>query len=281
MESPNFIRPKGARPACALPTGLVPHMRVSAKHRRQRLLIVLATAGVFLGMAWSAANGLSANAGPMAVLRLLPYLVGLAAAILAGKKRPVTEFAFSLATGVYWLLAVGNLLGKSQPAHQLIEHAAQLLMPFLCWMLVFRGWQNKRPPELLMAVALSLAFVAHGLYALGWPHAVPGHFLAMTQRAFGLGPGDAQTLLRVAGTLDLSVALAIWLPGVQRAAAVYMIAWGFLTAWARPWVHLDSAGGWEAFWLYGDELLVRAPHYLLPAALLLVPGRAFAQIGAD
>ncbi|MFW5659342.1 MAG: hypothetical protein ACOCZ8_05125, partial [Bacteroidota bacterium] len=72
----------------------------------------------------------------------------------------------------------------------------------------------------------------------------------------------------VAGVLDFIVAAGIFWRPTRKACYVYMVAWGFLTAFARLYTNYTGwafVGPFLARWLW--EFLVRTPHWGLPWVL--------------
>lgn len=139
-----------------------------------------------------------------------------------------------------------------------IEHALQVFTPFALLMILGRA--KTRPTWILLTIAaISLTFVGHGLYALGF-HAVPLNFQTMTMKLLGCEQETALLFLRIVGWLDLVAVVGLWFPTTRRWALFYMIAWGAATALARPLAY-GSLDPWLA------EMLVRTPHWLFPLLL--------------
>ncbi len=159
---------------------------------------------------------------------------------------------------------------------QLLEQAGQVALPLvLCLALCGGGCRGGRA---LASVAIAITFIAHGLFAINlqadltWlNHPRPGKFTEMTMRCLGLGTEPAANrILVAAGILDFVVALLIFVPGLTRRLALgYMVAWGFLTALARPWAYFDAAESADSLNAWLPEALQRAPHFAIPLYLLL------------
>lgn len=149
---------------------------------------------------------------------------------------------------------------------QLIEHACQLAAPIL-----LTRWHRVGADKkwgVILKVAISLTFIGHGLYAVGY-HPQPGPFNDMLLNIFGMSDPTANVVLIIAGILDFVCAVAIWLPIVQKPFVWYLIIWGFLTALARV-----ASGFSSGLILYTleqtwHESLFRLAHGILP--LLLLP----------
>jgi len=126
--------------------------------------------------------------------------------------------------------------------------------------------------------AVALTFFCHGLFAFGvsFPavpllhHPTPLAFIEMTQACLGIETTEAAAaFLRVAGIIDFVVAIAVFLPKGRALPLAYMALWGFLTALARPWAHVDLSHPVETLVRWFPEFLYRTPHWALPLLMLL------------
>lgn len=126
---------------------------------------------------------------------------------------------------------------------------------------------NVRPLVSWIArVAVALAFIGHGLPALGVVTPSEKWFF-MIESTIELEKEAATTFLLVVGILDVIAAVLILLPKRRLVilGLVYCAVWGLLTAMARPVAHFTTEGldPWLA------EGLLRFPHGLVPLYLLL------------
>lgn len=157
---------------------------------------------------------------------------------------------------------------------QLFEHSSQFCLPLVLALFVWRkAW------TLLAQLALAATFIAHGLFAIDLPseivwlnHPQPGNFVEMTMLCLGLeSEAAAIRVLLVAGIADFVAAGLIFLRGWPRAIGlVYMLAWGFLTALARPWAYFEPTAASATLLRWIPEMLYRAPHFGLPFCLLVL-----------
>ena len=191
--------------------------------------------------------------------------------------------AFMLCAVVPWLVTVGRLrwtrwllcvaglflaldaLGRwvavDWELGMAIEHSLQVVSPFALLIAVHGGLG--RVWCLTVAIAASLTFAGHGLYALGF-HAVPLIFKTMTMRILGCDLDTAIVVLQIAGWLDLVAVLVLWFNPLRRWSLCYMILWGGATALARLWAHVElGLDPWLA------ETLVRTAHWALPLLLIV------------
>lgn len=144
-----------------------------------------------------------------------------------------------------------------------LEHTLAWSTPLLLW-----GYWRRLPRRSYLArLAVAATFTGHGLFALGWPYATPPHFVFMTQSILGVSTNTALGLLRVAGSLDLLVSLAIFVPRVWRLALIYAVIWGSLTALARPMAYVTTESLLPDLHRWVMEMLWRLPHALVPLAL--------------
>jgi hypothetical protein len=157
---------------------------------------------------------------------------------------------------------------------QFFENAGQFCLPLV--LALFVGGRDAWRP--VAKVGLAATFIGHGLFAIGLPseitwlnHPRPGSFTEMTMLCLKFETeAAAGRLLLAAGIIDLVAAVMIFLRGWPRAAGlVYMIAWGFMTALARPWAYFEPTAASETLVRWIPEMLYRFPHFGLPLCLLL------------
>lgn len=154
----------------------------------------------------------------------------------------------------------------------LFEFSAQLMVSLLFLMV---GANNEKWVKCGL-VTIVLTFVCHGLYAVGlFP--VPQKFVAMTIRTFHCNREAALMFLRIAGVLDFIVATLLFVPNkrVVKLALLYMVVWGFATAFARWYTHFYWFDAWRSTFQWISAFLIRTPHFLIPLALLSVRGISF------
>lgn len=151
---------------------------------------------------------------------------------------------------------------------ELIEYSAQVVCPFLLYALLYRHTTSEK---LILAglVAVSLTFIGHGLFAIGY-YPVPGNFQQMMVNFFGLPETVARRWLFYAGVMDMVVAAGIFVTPLRAPLLVYAACWGFVTAFARLVANYDAHIPlyWLNLWLF--ETLVRIPNGGLPVFLMLV-----------
>lgn len=118
----------------------------------------------------------------------------------------------------------------------------------------------------MLKVAVSVTFIAHGLYAIGIPF-YPGHFIDMTIKITGLTEDQSKVFLTIAGALDIIAAVSIYFKSISKYALLYVFIWGLLTASARivAGFNLDYAMYSIHNSLY--TTIYRLPHGLIAAIL--------------
>ena len=153
---------------------------------------------------------------------------------------------------------IGRWIDADRELGMVIEHALQVASPFLLLMALSsiseRVWMQS------VAVAASLTFIGHGLYAIGF-YSVPLIFQTMTMQILDCEQNTALTFLIIAGVLDFIAVTGLWISFTRSWALIYMIGWGATTALARVWAH-NGIDPWLA------ETLVRTSHWSLPLILL-------------
>jgi hypothetical protein len=147
----------------------------------------------------------------------------------------------------------------------LCEHSLQVTLPFGCLlMLPYTPQEWEKPAEKLIQCTLTLCFIGHGLYALNISP-LPAEFLNMTMNVTHLSEGGARYFLSIFGSLDLIMAVLVWIPihELRRSALIYMMIWGLLTALARPF-GLPVTTFLDRLIIWGPEALWRLSHALVP-----------------
>lgn len=159
-------------------------------------------------------------------------------------------------------------------AGQFFEYTLQFASPaLLAWAAARTARLEEAPIRWALAIGIALTFTCHGLYAFGY-YPRPGQFVFMTMSILGVDDNTAVLFLIVAGALDFILSAFIFLPAKwARPFVGYAVLWGLATTLARPLAYAQVAA-WDTVllqWLH--EAVMRAPHFLLPLALLLIVGQ--------
>lgn len=149
----------------------------------------------------------------------------------------------------------------------LLEEAVRIASPLV--LIIFLATPKmscnglfRRGGMLLLLIATSTTFAFHGYKAIE----LYGTFLdyILLSHPFGVtlveDQGTAEVILTVIGWVDIGLAISL-LVFRYRAIAIYMSAWGFLTALSRM-----TAGGWEAW----PEVFIRAANAGAPLTLFFL-----------
>lgn len=208
---------------------------------------------LFMDADWSElAAARAERAGSFAMLAAIPFLYTRFA-----KPAALVVFAWLLANAIAQALVEPWLPALVVPA-QAARWAAPLALMF-----------NR--PQWLLRGAIALTFAAHGVEAL-YAHPL---FVDYLIRGFGrvsldVGQNSAESMLLAIGVIDLLVAVLILLPKRLLPVALYMAAWGFLTALARMlFAGLDA---WP-------DALIRVTNGAVPLTLALLWVRANRESG--
>ena len=130
-----------------------------------------------------------------------------------------------LKIGIVILLILTFLIFKSKNFRllEVFEMLIQLSLPIA---LILSFKIHPRHISLLLKIAISLTFIAHGLYAMGIPFR-PGHFIDMTIGITGLNEDQSKIFLTVAGALDIVAAVLIYFKRTVRVGLLYIFIWGY------------------------------------------------------
>lgn len=195
----------------------------------------------------------------------LLFLVCALAAVRVGRDSSYAKAVLWLGAGALLLLSLVLFKDKFYQIPQLMEYSLQWSSPLL--LLLFLA-DNPRV-WLWARWAVAFTFVGHGVYALGWLP-VPVHFMEMSMGILGLDEDAARLFLRVAGLLDMWVAVSMFLPGRwRRSGLVYAVLWGGLTALARVVYDFQWELPWQSLAQGLPGTVYRFPHALVPLWLLL------------
>jgi hypothetical protein len=181
-----------------------------------------------------------------------------------------SRFCLLLGSGSLFLLSGLYSFEKGLQLGQFLEHFAQASSPL--FLVIFeKNHQFIRDDfwfKFTLRLAISLTFVGHGLYAIGY-YPVPGHFVDMVITLVGPRESHALGLLYYAGIMDFSIAILIFIPLINRSFIIFAFCWGAMTSLARPLSFIESEFLLSSAnqWMY--ELVIRLPHALIPLALFL------------
>lgn len=174
----------------------------------------------------------------------------------------------------------GYFVGKHYWYGTLFEQSAQFFTPLL--FLWYCSGRNDARALLIAKIAISITFICHGLFAIGY-YPQPGNFADMMIIGFGMNEDVAREALVDIAWLDFVFAGFVLLPfnmfygkevwkKILRVFFIflvgYAIVWGFMTALARIYTHFDTRFLWQSFEGFFHQFLVRIPHGVLPLIIL-------------
>lgn len=171
--------------------------------------------------------------------------------------------------GLLVMLSYAKYLSANQQLPMFVEHGGQMLIPVILVLALAFGVRH-RATVITAMVAFVMIFAGHGAYALGYPCPTPANFLGMTSIILHLEAETARIFLRVAGLLDILVCIGLFFRPLRRASALYAAVWGFLTALARPVAGMSPGLNYWGADQYLHEVVLRAPHFMIPLYLLFL-----------
>lgn len=168
------------------------------------------------------------------------------------------------------LVLLSILITKEKFYHtaMFFEHSIQFSVPFI--LLYFLKKPNITQLTQILKAIIAIAFICHGLYAIGALYPIPGNFVTMTLNILPVSESTAKQLLFVMGILDFIVALCLYIPKCAKSALAYAFIWGILTAFARIFSALTYDVSVDIFHQYFYLTLYRIPHGLVPLLTLLI-----------
>lgn len=194
------------------------------------------------------------------------FLIAALSTFFISSKAHYLKWPIYLGTLGLGIVCFAEFYAKNFYVGQLLEHSAQLTIP-LFLISATKNW-NRQRLLLLMKIAISITFIAHGFFAIGY-YPQPGYYIDMMIKGFGVQENLARNSLIFFGLLDFLFALAIFLPKVSKPALIYGIIWGFITALARVSTNFSFDFISNSISQYVHEFLIRVPHFILPLIILL------------
>jgi len=225
-----------------------------------------------LDISWDEFVGSGANDGliqkGIAQIGWLYLICGITA--LTVRKKSWIQMAILIGgSGLLFVLSYAKYLGAQEQLPMLVEHGGQILMPVILVLALTAGIRH-RITTTAAIVAVIMTFAGHGAYALGFHWPTPGNFFGMTSLILRVETETARVILQIAGVLDLLVCIGLLIPTLRRGAAFYAVAWGFLTAIARPLAGMSTELNYWGADQFIHEAILRGPHFIIPLYLLFL-----------
>ncbi len=224
-----------------------------------------------LGISWDEFVGTGANDGVVQKWLARIYWLYLALSILSltVRRRAWLQMTTLVGgSGLLVILSYAKYLSAQRQLPMFIEHGGQMLIPILLVMALSIGVRHSVTIATAV-VAFWMVFAGHGSYALDlWP--TPATFYAMTSVVLHVDYETAVVIIRIAGILDFLVCVGIFIPYLRWPCLVYAVAWGFLTAIARPVAGMSTSLNYWGADQFIHEAVIRAPHFLIPLYLFII-----------
>jgi len=200
------------------------------------------------------------------------YAACTVAALIAGRESFVrSRLAATVmigGAGLLVILSYAKYVAAQRQLPMFIEYGGQMLMPVVFVLALTVGVRHRVTVATAM-IAMMMTFAGHGAYALNlWP--TPATFHAMISITTGAEYETTQTILLIAGILDIVVCVGIFVPWTRRASALYAAVWGLMTAIARPLAGMSWGLNYWGADQFLHETILRAPHFLIPLYLFLL-----------
>ncbi|EGV42424.1 hypothetical protein BZARG_2291 [Bizionia argentinensis JUB59] len=180
-------------------------------------------------------------------------------------------YKIMLFIGGLLLLLLSLLLTKSEFYHisMFFEHTIQFGSPFIL-LYLFKVKHDLNKLIIPLKVIIAVAFISHGVYAIGTIYPLPANFVTMSLNILPVTENLAKELLFTAGILDFIVAILIFVPKTSRIALVYAAFWGVITALARVISGLTYEVSFLTLHQYLFETIYRTAHGIIPFACFMI-----------
>ncbi|WP_179344965.1 hypothetical protein [Winogradskyella ursingii] len=154
---------------------------------------------------------------------------------------------------------------------KLFELSMQFAAPII--LLLYGSNMNSKKVLLILKITTALTFIPHGLFAMGLIY-LPGHFVDMTILIFGVNEAQATSFLFIVGLLDVICSFLIFIPGISKYVLIYMVFWGFATAFARVFAGFNQNFLWSSLHNNAYLTVYRLAHGFVPLIALLLEHNA-------
>ena len=170
---------------------------------------------------------------------------------------------------IMFFLALSIAKEKNYAVLQIFELFIQMSVPVALLLVKQEDEAHLDKIKLVLKLAISATFMAHGLFALGIIY-YPANFVDMTTGILGFTEAQAKVFLTTAGILDLITAVLLYFSKTIKIALSYALIWGFLTALARVVYGFNADFIVTSIHdsLYGT--VYRLPHGLTASIILLI-----------
>ena len=199
------------------------------------------------------------------------FIVAAITALFWEKIRPdyLKRSIIYIGTGIMILLALATAKEKDYAVLQILELFIQISAPVVLLLVKQVTQANLDKIKLVLKIAISATFMAHGLFALGMIY-YPVNFVDMTTGILSLTESQAKVFLTTVGILDIITAALLYFPKTLKIGLRYALIWGFITALARVvyGFNADLIAVSIHDSLYGT--IYRLPHGLTAGVILLI-----------
>lgn len=227
------------------------------------------------GFSWDEYVGTGANDGLVQKwIRSIAWLYMVCSIItLTVRKKSYIQMAALIGgSGLLVILSFAKYLNAQKQLPMFIEHGGQILIPLILVLALVLGVRH-RVTIWVAIFAMIMTFAGHGFYAFGFYWMTPANFYGMTSVILHVEHETARIFLKIVGVLDFVVCIGIMIPVSRRSCALYAVLWGFLTALARPVAGMSMSLNYWGSDQYVHELILRAPHFMIPLYLFLLWGK--------
>ena len=199
------------------------------------------------------------------------FLVGAITALFWEKINAIRlkKTIIYIGIGILFFMALSIAKDKNYDILQIFELFIQISIPLALLFVKQTEKAQFKKIKTILKVALSVTFIAHGLFAIGFIY-YPANFVDMTIGILGVTESQAKVFLSVAGVLDVTVAILIYFPKTTKIALSYELIWGLLTAFARVVFGFNSNFILDSIHdsLYGT--IYRLPHGLIAGIIFMI-----------
>jgi len=187
------------------------------------------------------------------------------------KLNKLKKTIISLGIIILFILGICIFKDKNYSILQVFELFIQISLPLVLLFAHDKLNEGESPKkvEMFLRIAISVTFIAHGLYAMGIPF-YPGHFIDMTISITGMTEDQSKIFLSIAGFLDIVAAISLYFKRTFKYALIYILIWGILTATARIVSGFNSEFILDSVHNSLYATIYRLPHGLIAAVLFLL-----------
>lgn len=196
------------------------------------------------------------------------FLLCCLSSFIVQKQTKFYQYVLFIGSAIMMCLSFLYCKEKFFRVGEFIEYGVQFGVP-MALLLSLHMQPTNRQLHVLMNMLISMTFIGHGLYAIGF-YPVPGHFIDMTAELLRTSDQNSIAFLKIIGFVDLAIGFFIWTNIGRTVSLGYATIWGLGTAMARVLTNVQMESFLQDLSQWLPETIYRLPHGLVPLTALVL-----------